>query len=92
MNLHRQLARAIAALLAIAGFAAVAPLFPPSPLQCPLLQVSTSPRVLLLDPAQKHPIWIDAAADDRQRADRRHCAVSPSHDITWPACAEASAT
>ena len=91
MNLHRQLARAIVTLLAVAAFAAVALMLPLPRLQCPLLQASTPARVLLLDPAQKHPMWIDAAAAGRQAADCPRGPVSPSHDITWPARAEASA-
>jgi hypothetical protein len=61
MNLHRQLIRAIA-MLAFIGVAGAATLVAPAPSQpeCPLVRAAKPQRILLLDPMQHHPSWIDA--------------------------------
>ena len=84
MNLHRQLTRAIVSLLAIAGFATAEKLLASAQVQCPLGQASVSPRFLLLDPVQKHPIWIDAAAAGTQCGDRILRSATSSCAVAWP--------
>jgi hypothetical protein len=59
MNLHRQLLRAIA-MLAFIGVAGAATLVAPAPPECPLAKAAKPQRILLLDPMQHHPSWIDA--------------------------------
>lgn len=83
MNLHRQLTRAIVTLLTAAGFAAAEQLLALPQVQCPLAQASASLRVLLLDPVQKHPIWIDAPAAGSQRAGRLLHSAPTSRVATW---------
>lgn len=83
MNLHRQLTRAIVALLALAGFAAAEQLLALPQVQCPIAQASASLRILLLDPVQKHPIWIEVPAAGVQRVDRFLHSVPSSRAVTW---------
>lgn len=67
MNMRMQLIRATAALAIIAGVA-TAETMAPSPdavaaADCPYTKAAKPQRILLLDPIQKHPIWIDARRD-----------------------------
>jgi hypothetical protein len=67
MNMRMQLIRASIALAVIAG-AATAETMAPSPqaiadADCPYMKATKPQRILLLDPIQKHPMWIDARRD-----------------------------
>jgi hypothetical protein len=59
-----QLIRASAA-LAIIGGLATAEAFSPTATEvdCPFAKTAKPQRILLLDPIQKHPTWIDARFD-----------------------------
>jgi hypothetical protein len=66
MNLHMQLIRAAVALAIIAGVA-TAEAVSSSPASatiadadCPFTKTVKPQRILLLDPIQRHPTWIDA--------------------------------
>jgi hypothetical protein len=61
MNIRMQLIRASAA-LAIIGGLATAEAFSPTATEvdCPFAKATKPQRILLLDPVQKHPTWIDA--------------------------------
>ena len=64
MNIRMQLIRAGAALLVIGGVATAETLSPPATeVDCPFAKAAKPQRILLLDPIQKHPIWIDARRD-----------------------------
>lgn len=61
MNIRRQLIRAGAALAIIGSVAAAESLSPTTTdADCPFAKVAKPQRILLLDPIQKHPTWIDA--------------------------------
>jgi hypothetical protein len=61
MNIRMQLIRAGAALAIIGSVAAAESLSPvATDADCPLVKTSHPQRILLLDPIQKHPTWIDA--------------------------------
>ena len=64
MNIRMQLIRASAA-LAIIGGLATAETFSPTATEvdCPFAKTAKPQRILLLDPIQKHPTWIDARFD-----------------------------
>lgn len=67
MNIRMQLIRASVA-LAVIGGVATAETIAPSPdavadADCPYAKVAKPQRILLLDPIQKHPMWIDARRD-----------------------------
>lgn len=64
MNIRMQLIRASAA-LAIIGGLATAETFSPTATEvdCPFAKAAKPQRILLLDPIQKHPTWIDARFD-----------------------------
>ena len=69
MNMRMQLIRAAAALVVIGGVATaetVAPVATPG--DCPFAKSAKPQRILLLDPVQKHPIWIDARIDSAHDA------------------------
>lgn len=64
MNIRMQLIRAGAALAVIGGVAAAESLSPPATdVDCPFAKIAKPQRILLLDPIQKHPTWIDAARE-----------------------------
>ena len=64
MNIRMQLIRASAALLIIGGLATAETLAPPATeVDCPFAKAAKPQRILLLDPVQKHPTWIDARID-----------------------------
>ena len=61
MNIRMQLIRAGAALAIIGSVAAAESLSPTTTdVDCPFAKVAKPQRILLLDPIQKHPTWIDA--------------------------------
>ena len=62
MNIRMQLIRATAALLVIGGLAAAETMSPAvATVDCPLAKAAKPQHILLLDPIQKHPTWIDAS-------------------------------
>ena len=64
MNIRMQLIRAVAALLVIGGVATAETMSPPATeVDCPFAKAVKPQRILLLDPIQKHPTWIDARQD-----------------------------
>lgn len=64
MNIRMQLIRASAALVIIGGLATAEAFSPPADeVDCPLAKTAKPQRILLLDPIQKHPTWIDAHFD-----------------------------
>ena len=71
MSIRRQLIRAAVALLIIAGVATAETLSTPATdVDCPFAKVARPQRILLLDPIQRHPTFIDAHNDstnDRAR-------------------------
>jgi hypothetical protein len=86
MNVRMQLIRAAAALAIIASVAAAESLLPTADdVDCPFAKTSKPQRILLLDPVQKHPIWIDARtespgdSDSHSTADTTH--ASGSHGV-----------
>jgi hypothetical protein len=61
MNIRMQLIRASVALAIIGGVATAETLSPPvTDVDCPFAKAAKPQRILLLDPIQKHPMWIDA--------------------------------
>ena len=61
MNIRMQLIRAGLAVAVIGGAATAETLSSPAAdVDCPLVKVAHPQRILLLDPIQKHPTWIDA--------------------------------
>ena len=64
MNIRMQLIRASAALAIIGGLATAETFSPPATeVDCPFAKAAKPQRILLLDPIQKHPTWIDARFD-----------------------------
>lgn len=64
MNIRMQLIRASVALAIIGGVATAETMSPPATdVDCPFAKASRPQRILLLDPIQKHPTWIDARRD-----------------------------
>ena len=62
MNMRMQLIRAAVAVAVIGGVATAETVAPvASPDDCPFAKAAKPQRILLLDPVQKHPIWIDAS-------------------------------
>lgn len=80
MNVRMQLIRAGLAVAVIGGVAAAESLYPAAEVDCPLAKTARPQRILLLDPIQKHPTWIDARNDAPsdaaipQAADSAHAA------------------
>jgi hypothetical protein len=61
MNIRMQLIRAGAALAIIGSVAAAESLSPQATeVDCPFAKAAKPQRILLLDPIQRHPTWIDA--------------------------------
>jgi hypothetical protein len=61
MNIRMQLIRAGLAVAIIGGVAAAETASPPAAeVECPFAKAAKPQRILLLDPIQKHPTWIDA--------------------------------
>jgi len=67
MNMRMQLIRAAVALAVIGGVATAETLAPAhdavADADCPYTKAAKPQRILLLDPIQKHPMWIDARHD-----------------------------
>lgn len=64
MNIRMQLIRAGVALAIIGGVATAETVSPPAvDSDCPFAKAVKPQRILLLDPIQKHPTWIDARND-----------------------------
>lgn len=64
MNIRMQLIRASAALVIIGGIATAEALSPTATQpDCPFAKAAKPQRIMLLDPIQKHPTWIDARID-----------------------------
>ncbi len=80
MNVRMQLIRAAAALAIIASVAAAESLLPAADdVDCPFAKVSKPQRILLLDPVQKHPIWIDARRESPGDSDSHSTADTTTH-------------
>ncbi len=72
MNIRRQLIRAAVALAIIGGVATAETMSPPAVnAECPFAKAAKPQRILLLDPIQKHPTWIDARNDSSGDAEMR---------------------
>lgn len=79
MNIRRQLIRAGVALAIIGSVAAAETLSPPVvDSDCPFAKVVKPQRILLLDPIQRHPTWIDAR-NDSSGDPQMHGAVHSRH-------------
>ena len=82
MNIRMQLVRAAAALAIIGGVATAETLSTPATeVDCPFAKVVRPQRILLLDPIQKHPTWIDARIESHND---RHLqrTVDTAHGVT----------
>lgn len=70
MNIRMQLIRAGAALAIIGSVATAETLSPAATdVDCPFAKAAKPQRILLLDPIQKHPMWIDARRESSGDAD-----------------------
>ena len=70
MNIRMQLIRAGAALAIIGSVATAETLSPAATdVDCPFAKAARPQRILLLDPIQKHPMWIDARRESSGDAD-----------------------
>ena len=79
MSIRMQLIRAAAALAVIGSVGAAESLLPAATdADCPFAKVVHPQRILLLDPIQKHPIWIDARRES-SGDDAMHSTVDTSH-------------
>jgi hypothetical protein len=77
MNIRMQLIRAGLALAIIGGVATAETLTPaPVEVDCPFAKAVKPQRILLLDPIQKHPMWIDARRDSSGDTDLQKTADS----------------
>ncbi|HVT31995.1 MAG TPA: hypothetical protein VHE32_05085 [Rhodanobacteraceae bacterium] len=63
MNIRMQLIRAGLAIAVIGGATAAETFYPAADGDCPFAKIARPQRILLLDPIQKHPTWIDARDD-----------------------------
>jgi hypothetical protein len=81
-----QLIRAAAALAIIGGVAAAESLSPPvTDVDCPFAKAAKPQRILLLDPVQKHPIWIDARRESSGDAQLQNTVDAKHEDSAHPA-------
>ncbi len=72
MNIRMQLIRAGVALAIIGSVATAETLSPPATdVDCPFAKAAKPQRILLLDPIQKHPTWIDARRESSGRCGYR---------------------
>ncbi|HVV97677.1 MAG TPA: hypothetical protein VHC92_11105 [Rhodanobacteraceae bacterium] len=87
MNIRMQLIRAGLAIAVIGGAATAETFYPAADADCPFAKTAKPQRILLLDPIQKHPTWIEARSDapsddgtahtdDRPHADSAHGVVT----------------
>ena len=85
MNIRLQLIRAGTALAIIGSIATAASLSQPSSEpDCPFAKTAHPQRILLLDPVQKHPIWVDASLkseDGSAGDDARHASAETSAHV-----------
>ena len=83
MNIRMQLIRAGAALAIIGSVAAAESLSPiATDADCPLVKTSHPQRILLLDPIQKHPTWIDARRESPGDGSLQSTVDSKHDDLT----------
>jgi hypothetical protein len=76
-----QLIRASVALAIIGGVATAETLTPAAvDADCPFAKAAKPQRILLLDPIQKHPTWIDARRASPADTDLQKTVDSKSHD------------
>lgn len=69
MNIRMQLIRAAVALAVIGGVATAETVAPVAAAgDCPFAKSAKPQRILLLDPVQKHPIFIDARIESHRDA------------------------
>ena len=84
MNIRMQLIRAGAALAIIGSVAAAESLSPPATeVDCPFAKAAAKPqRILLLDPIQRHPTFIDARRESPGDGTLQSTVDSNHHDLT----------
>jgi hypothetical protein len=80
MNIRMQLIRAGLAIAVIGGAAAAETFHPAAEADCPFAKAARPQRILLLDPIQTHPIWIDAGNDAPSDAETPQTADSSHAD------------
>jgi predicted dienelactone hydrolase len=81
MNIRMQLIRAGLAVAIIGGAATAETLSPPATdVDCPFAKVAKPQQILLLDPIQKHPTWIDARRESPADTDLQKTVDSTSDD------------
>ena len=85
MNMRLQLIRAAVALAVIGGVATAETLAPPAQAvadaDCPYTKVAKPQRIMLLDPIQKHPTWIDARHDSSGDNEMHRTIDSREHSL-----------
>jgi hypothetical protein len=85
MNMRMQLIRAAVALAVIGGVATAETLSPPpqavADVDCPYAKAAKPQRILLLDPIQKHPMWIDARHDSSGDNEMHKAVDSREHSL-----------
>jgi hypothetical protein len=85
MNMRMQLIRASIALAVIAGVA-TAETMASAPdavadADCPYMKVVKPQKILLLDPIQRHPTWIDARRDGSGDGVMQHTVDTREHTL-----------
>jgi hypothetical protein len=81
MNIRMQLIRAGLAVAIIGGVAAAETASPPAAeVDCPFAKTAKPQRILLLDPIQKHPTWIDARRESPADTDLQKTVDSKNED------------
>jgi hypothetical protein len=85
MKMRMQLIRAAVA-LAVIGGVATAETISPAPdavadADCPFTKTAKPQRILLLDPIQKHPMWIDARRDSSGDDEMHKTVDSREHSL-----------
>lgn len=85
MNMRMQLIRASIALAVIAGVATAETMAPSqnavADANCPYTKTSKPQRILMLDPIQKHPVWIDARHDSSGDNEMHKAVDSREHTL-----------
>jgi len=81
MNIRMQLIRAALAVAIIGGVAAAETVTPTATdVDCPFAKTAKPQRILLLDPIQKHPTWIDARRESPSDTDLQKTVNAKSED------------
>jgi len=81
MNIRMQLIRAALAVAIIGGVAAAETVTPTAAdVDCPFAKTAKPQRILLLDPIQKHPTWIDARRESPSDTDLQKTVNAKSED------------